>query len=81
MPAATCGQHPTPRNDNEDKKWEGVSVKEACDNLSAQNQRFSSIMCVDEALRFPPRFDRLPTVRCFLYAFYGNPLEAYYAHI
>jgi hypothetical protein len=42
-----------------------------------QNQGFSSSICVDEALRFPPQFGRSPTVRCFLYACYGNPMEGY----
>jgi hypothetical protein len=29
---------------------------------------------VEEDLRFAPQLDRSPTVRCFLYACYGNPV-------
>jgi hypothetical protein len=32
------------------------------------------MLYVGEDLRFSPQFDRSPTVRCFLYACYGNPL-------
>jgi hypothetical protein len=32
-------------------------------------------ICVDEDLRFPPQLDHSPTVRCFLYAYYGNPYQ------
>ena len=36
---------------------------------------------MDEDVRFPPRFDCVPAVRCFLYACYGNPLRGYLAEI
>ena len=36
--------------------------------------RFSSTLYVGEDHRFPPQFDQGPTVRCFLYACYGNPV-------
>ena len=39
---------------------------------------FHLTVYVDEDLRFPPRFDCLPTVRCFVYAFYGNPYKGVY---
>jgi hypothetical protein len=38
-----------------------------------QNQGVSLTVCVDEDLRFPPQLDHPLTVRCFLYACYGNP--------
>jgi hypothetical protein len=43
-----------------------------------ENQGFSPIICVDEALRFPPQLDHSPTVRCFLYAYpYSDTSRTY----
>ena len=63
------------RQSQREKAWKKTHMPGKSDSKRGKYQWILPTIGVDEDLRFPPQIDHTSTVRCFLYACYGNPKE------